>query len=77
MTLSIASLEAAAAETSQPFIDSTYYGEAEKWTALWWDDRLPFRAMFDTNGRWISQSSLLPDMAATPNIPPRSPSNCC
>lgn len=47
MTLSIASLEAAAAETSQPFIDSTYYGEAEKWTALWWDDRLPFRAMFD------------------------------
>ena len=42
------SLAAEAAETSARFIDSTYYGSAEQWTALWWDDRLPFRALFDT-----------------------------
>jgi len=42
------SLQKSAEQSSHPFIDSSYYGDAEKWTPFWWDDRLPFRGFFDT-----------------------------
>jgi len=41
------SLQRSAEESSQPFFDSAYYGDAEKWTPFWWDNRLPFRSFFD------------------------------
>jgi SAM-dependent methyltransferase len=41
------SLKDDALESSAPFVDSSYYGDAEKWTPLWWNYDLPFRSMFD------------------------------
>ncbi len=41
------SLRRSAEASSKPFVDSTYYGEAEKWTPYWWDGRLAFRGFFD------------------------------
>jgi SAM-dependent methyltransferase len=40
-------LQRSAEASSRPFVDSAYYGDAEKWTPYWWDGRLAFRRFFD------------------------------